>query len=165
MDYLIRELEEKDNKKIEHVIRTCLIEYGADHEGTAWADPMLGEFSSVYNTEGRKYWVVETADGRIVGGTGIGEVEGNPGVCELQKMYCLQEVRGTGVAHELMETALSYAEEYYDKCYLETFSNMIPAQKFYKKHGFELTDQRLGATGHFACDVLFIKDLTDDIKG
>ncbi len=159
MDYIIRELEEKDNKKIEHVIRSCLIEYGADHEGTAWADPQLGEFSSVYNIEGRKYWVAETEDGRIVGGTGVGEVEGSPGVCELQKMYCLPEARGTGAAQALMDTALSYAKNYYDKCYLETFGNMIPAQKFYRKNGFEPTDQRLGATGHFACDVLFIKDL------
>jgi putative acetyltransferase len=36
---------------------------------------------------------------------------------------------------------------------------MIPAQKFYKKYGFELTDERIGETGHFNCDVLFIKDL------
>ena len=98
-------------------------------------------------------------DGKIVGGAGIGEVEGCPGICELQKMYCLPEARGTGAAHRLMETALDYARKYYGKCYLETFSNMIPAQKFYRKHGFELTDRRLGETGHFACDVLFIRDL------
>ena len=159
MEYIIRELEEKDNKNIERVIRYCLKEYGADHEGTAWADPQLGEFSAVYNTEGRKYWVAEAADGSIVGGAGIGEAEGSPGVCELQKMYCLPEARGTGVAQELMVKALEYAKGYYDKCYLETFSNMIPAQKFYKKHGFERTDQRFGDTGHFACDVLFIKEL------
>lgn len=160
MEYHIREIEERDNKKIEHVIRTCLIEYGADHEGTAWADPQLGEFSTIYNNiEGRKYWVAEAADGEIVGGTGIGEVEGSPGVCELQKMYCLPKARGTGIAHELMEKALAFAKQYYNKCYLETFDNMIPAQKFYRKHGFGLTDQRLGNTGHFACDVLFIKEL------
>ena len=159
MEYIIRELRPEDDKKIEHVIRTCLIEYGADHEGTAWADPHLGEFSTVYTTDGNKYWVVETSYGKIVGGAGIGEVAGCPGICELQKMYCLPEARGTGAAHRLMETALGYARKYYEKCYLETFTNMIPAQKFYKKHGFELTDRRLGETGHFACDVLFIRDL------
>ena len=41
MKYKIREIEEKDNKKIEKVIRDCLIEFGANHEGTAWADPNL----------------------------------------------------------------------------------------------------------------------------
>ena len=159
MKYNVREIEEKDNTAIEHVIRTCLIEYGANHEGTAWADPHLGTLSIAYNSTGNRYWVAETEDGQIVAGAGIGELEGNPKTCELQKMYCLKEHRGSGVAHMIMDAALSYARQHYSKCYLETFGNMIPAQKFYRKHGFELTDKRLGATGHFACDVLFIRDL------
>ena len=44
MKYNIREIEEKDNKEVENVIRACLIEFGANHEGTAWADPNLGRF-------------------------------------------------------------------------------------------------------------------------
>ena len=48
MKYKIREIEEKDNKKIEKVIRDCLIEFKANHEGTAWTDPNLGCFSEVY---------------------------------------------------------------------------------------------------------------------
>ena len=161
MDYIIRELEAKDDKKIEAVIRACLIEYGANHDGTAWADPHLGEFSTIYTDPKNKDWVIETTDGRIVGGSGIGEIAGSGDICELQKMYCLPEIRGTGAAHKLITIALDYAKQFYKKCYLETFSNMIPAHKFYKKHGFVLTDERLGDTGHFACDVLFIKDLTD----
>ena len=43
--YKIREIVKNDNKDVENVIRTCLIEYGANHEGTAWADPDLGRFS------------------------------------------------------------------------------------------------------------------------
>ena len=55
--YKIREIVKNDNKDVENVIRTCLIEYGANHEGTAWADPDLGRFSEIYNKEGHKYWV------------------------------------------------------------------------------------------------------------
>ena len=59
MKYTIREIEAKDNKDVENIIRTCLIEFRANHEGTAWADPNLGRFSEIYNTEGNKYWIAE----------------------------------------------------------------------------------------------------------
>ena len=65
MNYKIREIEQKDNKAVEGVIRTCLIEYGGDHEGTAWADPDLGRFSEIYNSEGNKYWVAEDENGEL----------------------------------------------------------------------------------------------------
>ena len=96
---------------------------------------------------------------RIIGGVGIGKLPGAVGVCELQKMYCLPEARGTGIAQELLQTALEYAKKYYAKCYLETLPNMKAAQKFYEKHGFVRIYEAVGQTGHFACDVLYIKDL------
>ncbi len=68
MKYEIREIEEKDNKIIENIIRTCLIEFGGNHEGTAWSDPNLGRFSFIYNTEGNKYWVALDENNEIVGG-------------------------------------------------------------------------------------------------
>jgi len=159
MQFKIREIESKDNKEIEKIIRTCLIEFGANHEGTAWSDPNLGRFSEVYNTEGNKYWVAENEDGKIIGGVGIGNLEGVDKVCELQKMYCLPETRGTGISHKLIEMALEYAKKYYDKCYLETLSNMIAAQKFYEKYGFIKIDKPIVETEHFACDVRYIKEL------
>ena len=158
MQHKIREIEAKDNKKIEEIIRSCLIEYGANHEGTAWADPNLGKFSEIYNTEGNKYWVAEN-EGKIVGGVGIGKLEGADRICELQKMYCLPEIRGTGISHELIKIALNYAKKYYDKCYLETLKNMIAAQKFYEKHGFIRINEPIVKTEHFACDVRYIKEL------
>lgn len=158
-EYKIREIEKRDNKDVENIIRICLIEFGANHEGTAWADPDLGRFSEIYNTEGNKYWVAEDEDGRIVGGVGIGKLDGIENVCELQKMYCLQEARGTGIAYVLIDTALKYAKEYYNRCYLETLDNMTAAQKFYEKHGFERIYEPLVKTEHFACDVRYIKEL------
>lgn len=159
MKYKIREIEPKDNKEVENVIRTCLIEFGANHEGTAWADPNLGRFSEIYNTDGNKYWIVEDGNEKIVGGVGIGELEGIDNVCELQKMYCLPEARGTGISHKLMDIALEYARQYYTMCYIETLENMITAQKFYEKYGFERIYEPLVKTEHFACDVRYIKNL------
>ena len=159
MKYTIREIEEKDNKEVEKIIRTCLIEFGANHEGTAWSDPNLGRFSKIYNTEGNKYWVAIDENNKIVGGVGIGKLDVIEDVCELQKMYCLAEARGVGVAHRLIDTALEYAKKYYSRCYLETLENMIAAQKFYKKHGFKRIYEPLIKTEHFACDVRYIKEL------
>ena len=159
MQYTIRKIENRDNKIIESIIRSCLIEFGANHEGTAWADPDLGRFSEIYNTEGNEYWVAEDEQGRVVGGAGIGALEGAEGVCELQKMYCIPEVRGTGASHALIETALEFAKKHYKLCYLETLENMVAAQRFYEKYGFQRTKDSFGNTEHFACDVHYIKEL------
>lgn len=159
MEYLIRPIEPRDNGQVEAVIRSCLVEFGADHEGTAWADPDLGRFSQIYCTEGNRYWVAEDRAGQIVGGVGIGGLEGAEGVCELQKMYCLPEARGVGVAQRLLERALEYAERYYSRCYLETLDNMTAAQRFYEKNGFVRTYESIVKTAHFACEVRYIKDL------
>ena len=159
MDFKIREIEEKDNKIIEKIIRDCLIEYGANHEGTAWADPNLGQFSKIYVGEGNQYWVAEVENGTIVGGVGIGLLDSNRKICELQKMYCIPDARGTGVANRLIEKALDYAKNYYDKCYLETLDNMVRAQKFYEKYGFKRVYEPVVETEHFACDVRYLLDL------
>lgn len=46
-----------------------------------------------------------------------------------------------------------------NECYLETFSNMVAANKFYKKNGFIQLDKPLVETEHYACDVWYIKSL------
>lgn len=159
MQYEIRKIRKEDDAAIERVIRSCLVEFGANHEGTAWADPDLSRFSEIYDREGRVYFVALDDGGRVVGGVGIGEIAGVADVCELQKMYCLPEARGTGLAHTLITSALDYAGAYYKSVYLETLPNMKRAQRFYEKHGF-LRCATLGNTGHFACDVCYSKELS-----
>ena len=154
---VIREIEPCDNAAVEQVIRSCLIEFGGDHEGTAWADPMLGRFSEVYSTEDSCYWVACDSSGRVVGGVGIGRLTDD--ICELQKMYLLPEARGTGVARSLMEKALGFASKFYKRCYLETLDNMTAAQRFYEKNGFVRVCEPPVVTEHFACDVRYIKEL------
>ncbi len=158
MPLIIRTIRPGDNSAVETVIRSCLKEFGADHEGTAWADPDLGRFSEVYAAEGSRYWVAEM-DGQIVGGVGIGPLPGAPGICELQKMYCLPAARGRGIAARLLAQAIAFARRHYRQCYLETLPNMTAAQKFYAKNGFVRTDKAPVQTAHFLCDVRFIRDL------
>lgn len=164
MTVTIREIKEQDNAAVEAIIRSCLKEYGGDREGTAWCDPDLGRFSEIYGEPEMRYWVAEDYAGRILGGAGFGPLPGEEGVCELQKMYTLPEARGTGIAHRLVETVLQHAADHYALCYLETFGNMSRAQSFYRKHGFEQTDQPMGSTGHISCDVFFTKRLRKDTQ-
>ncbi len=159
MNYKIREICSKDDRDVEKLIRTCLIEFGANHEGTAWSDPDLGRFSKIYTSKGNKYWVALNDSGNVIAGVGIGMLEGTENICELQKMYCYKEARGTGVSNKLMEIALEYAKEYYSQCYLETLENMVAAQKFYEKYGFKRVLRPIASTGHFACDIRYIKEL------
>lgn len=159
LKYKIREIEFRDNKEVENIIRGCLVEFDGVKEGCAWSDPDLGRFSEIYNKPDRKYWVAESEEGRILGGVGIGPLDNTDKICELQKMYCIKEVRGKGVAHSLIKEALKFAKTQYEKCYLETFSNMVAAHKFYEKYDFYRIDTPIANTGHFACDVLYLKDL------
>ncbi len=159
MAVTVRIIEPRDNAGVEAVIRACLIEFGANHAGTAWTDPDLGRYSDVYSTPDSRYWVAVEEDGAVVAGAGIGPLNGAAGVCELQKMYCLPAYRGTGVAHRLMALALEFAAKHYDRCYLETLPNMVAAQRFYEKHGFRRVQAAPAATPHFACDVRYLREL------
>lgn len=160
MDYMIREIEERDNAAVEAIIRTCLIEFGGNRAGLAWCDPDLGRFSFVYGLPRSRYWVVEGRwDGTLLGGGGIGPLPGAPEVCELQKMYFLPSARGTGAAQDLMMLALAFAKEFYTQCYLETLQNMTAANRFYQKNGFTRLAAPLLPTEHYACDAWYLKKL------
>lgn len=153
----IRPIEKKDDLRVAYIIRECLTEYGGDHRSdTAWGDPFLERFSEVYVLENNAYWVAENDEGTVIAGVGIGPVDGEEKVCELQKMYCLKEYRGTGIARELLKCALEFAKGKYDSCYLETMDNMDRAKRFYEKNGFVWTDETLGNTGHSGCQSHYI---------
>lgn len=154
---LIRTIEKKDDLRVEKIIRDCLKEYGGDNRpDTAWADPYLNRFSEVYVLENNRYFVAENDEGTVVAGVGIGPLEGSSNICELQKMYCVKEYRGTGIAQKLIDKALEFAKPLYDGCYLETMSNMDRAKRFYEKNGFVHTSGTMGNTGHCGCEYHYI---------
>ncbi|MEK4188367.1 GNAT family N-acetyltransferase [Paenibacillus sp. FSL L8-0494] len=155
----IRLLQMKDNSSIEKVIRDCLIEFGGNRAGLAWEDDSLHHLSDYYNhSENRAYWVVEEG-GEVLGGCGIAPFGNDDKICELQKMYLSQSIRGNGIANELLNTALDFSKLHYNQCYLETLQNMHAANRFYTKNGFELLEKPLAGSEHFACDAWYIKNL------
>jgi len=157
---VIREIKTEDDAQVAAVIRTVLIEMGVPKVGTAYADKTLDEMTATYNKDKAVYFVIED-QGKIIGGAGIAQLENFDGnICELQKMYFLQEARGKGLGTKMMEVCLNKAKSFgFEKCYLETLPYMKDAAKLYAKSGFEALEGPLGDTGHYSCDIWMLKTL------
>lgn len=157
---IIRKIQPQDNEQIANVIRQVFISDDYPKTGTAFADKQLDFMFETYDKAKSIYFVVEI-DGKIVGGAGVSQLDNSEeNICELQKMYFLQEVRGKGIGFEMIQKCLTKAKEFgYEKCYLETLPEMLPAQSLYKKVGFEYLCEPLGGTGHTSCPIWMIKSL------
>lgn len=156
----IRPIQKEDNVAVARTIRGVLEEFKVPKVGTAYADPELDCMYETYLKSSSAYFVVEIA-GEIMGCAGIAPLaNGNPEICELQKMYFLEAVRGKGIGTQMMEICLNKAKEFgFEQCYLETMPDMIAAQKLYQKSGFVYLNEPMGCTGHSSCPVWMIKDL------
>ncbi|ABI37838.1 transcriptional regulator, MarR family with acetyltransferase activity [Shewanella sp. MR-4] len=152
--YLIREATAADDAAIAQVIRAVSAEYGLTADkGYSVADPTLDCLSQIYSQPGAQYWVIEH-EGQVVGGAGIAPLANNAGICELQKMYFIPEIRGKGLAKRLALLALDFARGAgYQSCYLETTALLKEALKLYEHLGFNYLSAPLGNTGHDACEI------------
>lgn len=157
--FKIREIQLKDNQEVATVIRKVLVEMGVPKIGTAYEDKSLDDMHAHYEQPGMAYFIVEE-DGKLIGGSGIGPLTGEEGICELQKMYFLPEARGRGIGAEMMTKCLDFARTAgYKQCYLETLPYMEHARKLYARSGFRSLDRALGDTGHYNCTMWMIRDL------
>ena len=145
------------------IIRTVMTEFGAVGCNYSISDPEVDAMFEAYPSPGAAFFVVEIK-GRLLGCGGMGPLQdGDPGVCELRKMYFLPELRGSGMGSKLLEVILEAARTAgYTLCYLETLDHMDQARKLYRKYGFKSIDQPLGNTGHSGCNSWMVKALADD---
>ncbi|MEP6803649.1 MAG: GNAT family N-acetyltransferase [Flavobacterium sp.] len=159
-NWIIRTIKKEDNQAVAQLIRSVFDEMEIPKVGTAYADPYLDLMFEEYNKQRSAYFVVEN-EGEIVGCSGVAPLEnGDPKICELQKMYFLPETRGLGIGAQMMEKCLEQGKIFgFEKCYIETMPFMHAAQKLYKKSGFEYLDAPLGNTGHSSCPVWMLKVL------
>jgi len=159
-DFLIREIQPKDNKQIAQVIRDVLIEFGVPKVGTAYEDTALDAMFETYDSDKKTYFVIEHQQ-KIVGGCGIAPLDNYEGnTCELQKMYFLPVARGKGLGSKMISTCLEKATQFgFDSCYLETLPYMESARALYKKNGFISLEKPMGDTGHYSCNLWMLKKL------
>lgn len=157
---LIRPIAPGDAAAVAAVIRAVMPEFGADGPGFAIHDPEVDHMPDAYAAPGHAYFVLERG-GRVVGGAGVAPLAGGePGVCELRKMYFLPEARGIGAGEAMMARCLRAARDLgHARIYLETLTGMDAAQRLYERSGFQRLCAPLGATGHGGCDRWFARDL------
>jgi putative acetyltransferase len=155
-----RPIRAEDDAAVAAIIRTVMTEFGACGEGFAINDAEVDCISKSYAIPGAAYFVVE-GDGRAIGGAGVAPLAGGAvGVCELRKMYFLEEARGLRMGERLPRHCLDVARGLgYRVCYLETLTGMHVAQRLYEKVGFRQLPGPLGATGHNRCDRFYALDL------
>ncbi len=159
-EVIIREIQPEDNAAVAKVIRQVLVDLGVPKVGTAYADKTLDDMYAAYDHPKATYLVVEDS-GKIIGCAGIAQLDNFEGnVCELQKMYFLEEARGKGIGAKMITICLEKAKDFgFEACYLETMPYMKAAQKLYQKNGFEYIDEPMGNTGHYSCPVWMLKKI------
>ncbi|WP_445749727.1 GNAT family N-acetyltransferase [Polaribacter sp.] len=159
-EFIIREIQQKDNAALAKVVRNVILEMGAPTVGTAYEDKATDQLFETYQKERATYFVLEHNQ-KVLGGAGIAQLDNFDGnVCELQKMYFLPEARGKGLGSKMITICLEKAKEFgFESCYLETLPYMKDAMKLYKKNGFQNLDKPMGNTCHYSCDVWMIKNL------
>ena len=156
----IREIEQRDNKKLSSIVKNTLAEFGANHPNTVYYDATTDALYELFQIEKAKYFVAEL-NGELVGGGGIYPTEGLPeDTCELVKMYLLPAGRGIGLGRTLIEKCIATAKENgFSKIYLETMPELKQALNVYAKFGFEYLKGAMGNSGHTGCSLWMIKSL------
>ena len=130
----------------------------------------LTEEQSEYINEQLYTYDKEYIQYRLEGGVQIGiEIDGNLvaglnaymtafHILYVDTVFVSENYRRQGIGKKLIFAMEQRAKELgANMIRLDTFD--WQAREFYEKHGFVQIDEPVGATGHYACDVLYIKDL------
>jgi putative acetyltransferase len=98
-----------------------------------------------------------------LGGIGYSRLKGTTpeeAICELQKLYFLPELRGKGLAKQMLALCIERAAELgFRQMYLESIPAMEAAINLYVKFGFRRLSGPMGNTGHTACPVHMLREL------
>lgn len=152
MTFTLRLIEQADNAQVEHLCKDTLAEFSCVGPGYASNDPELTDMYGTYPGPDSRYWVIVDDAGAIHGGGGFSRLKGTPpedGICELQKLYFRESLRGQGWGRRLMNHIIDAATTAgYQTLYLESVPRMTAAIRLYETSGFHHLDAHLGATGH-----------------
>lgn len=156
----MRPITAADDERIGTIARENLKAFGLDIPGTAYFDPEIMCLSS-YNAlapERRAYFVVEDAEGHVLGGGGLAEFEPLEDTAELQKLYLADAAKGHGLGACFVRLIENRACDLgYKHLYLETHSNLKAAIHLYEKLGYKRIEPV--SLSHATMDHFYLKDL------
>lgn len=159
--FSIRQMRLTDNPKVASIIRTVMPEFDCVGEGYSIEDPEVDKMFETYDSDRALFYVVVNKNDEAVGCGGIAPLDGGDGtICELKKMYFLQETRDQGIGGKMIDLLVKDAKSLgFQQCYLETVTRMEAANALYRKKGFRLLSGQMGCTGHSGCDSFYVIDL------
>lgn len=162
MPITFRTIQAGDNQELAQIIRHTLEEFNVPKQGTVYSDPTTDDLNTLFQTPGSIYFIAEEDD-LLLGGCGIFPTDGLPAGCaELVKLYLSTASRGKGIGRKLMEQCFNAAPDLgYTQLYLESFPQLEKAVSMYEKAGFRSLEDALGNSGHHACTIWMLKDLTN----
>ena len=151
---VLRRARNADGKAVRDLVFSILEEYGlpTDPDGI---DADLWDIEANYDAVGGVFFVVQAADGRIIGSVAIAPMP--DGGCELRKMYLARSHRGRRLGKLLLETAITQARRMNAaRITLETAAVLKEAIGLYRSYGFKPFD-----APHlcFRCDQAYALDL------
>ncbi len=137
-----REMTEADNEAVAALIRNNLKKFGLDIPGTVFFDEGLDHLSDYYGNAERRYFVIEDASGKVIGGIGFARFEPWESTAELQKLYLTDSAKGSGLGYKMVSFIEDKMREAgYKVSYLETHDNLQAAIHVYRKSGYTEIDR------------------------
>ena len=133
-NYTFRNANNQDISAIKELVFNVLLEFGLQPDPSS-TDADLDDIEANYLNHGGMFYVIENADGQIVGTGGI--ALSSTKVCELRKMYLAPSVRGVGLGKKMLHRLLAEAKTLgFQQVTLETASVLKHAIILYQAAGF-----------------------------
>ena len=133
-NYTFRVANNQDISAIKELVFKVLLEFGL-HPDQSSTDADLNDIEANYFNHGGMFYVIENADGAIIGTGGIALSSSK--VCELRKMYLAESERGAGLGKKMLHLLLAEAKTLgFQQVTLETASVLKNAIILYKAAGF-----------------------------
>ena len=132
-----REMTKDDNAAVAKLIRKNLEKHKLDIPGTVYFDKGLDQLSDYYGADERRYFVIEDAQEKVIGGVGFAKLDFMEETAELQKLYLDDSAKGSGLGYELIALIEEKKRDAgYQYSYLETHDNLQAAIHIYEKSGY-----------------------------